>query len=277
MRRNMTEQQNKLLQMLSWFHDTCVKNNLRYYIIAGTMLGAIRHNGFIPWDDDIDVGMPRRDYEKLRELSKEVNENNHYILEYPDSQHSEYPYLIAKLYDSNTTLIEKKRYPIKRGIYIDIFPLDGIGNNIEEATTNYKPFYNCFRLHLMITAPFLKRYSLPKNFAVLCGRLISPLFVRRKTLERRIDYLCKRFDFDDSKLVSNLLGGSAIKGIVPKEYFGTPTLIQFENIEVYGLEKPDLYLKSMYGNFMELPPVEKRVSLHDSIECDLNKSYLDIR
>ena len=77
----MTEQQNKLLQMLSWFHTTCVKNNLRYYIIAGTMLGAIRHKGFIPWDDDIDVGMPRIDYERLKQLSKEVNRNNQYILD----------------------------------------------------------------------------------------------------------------------------------------------------------------------------------------------------
>ena len=265
----MTEQQNKLLQMLSWFHTTCVKNNLRYYIIAGTMLGAIRHKGFIPWDDDIDVGMPRIDYERLKQLSKEVNRNNQYILEYPDDQNFEYPYLIAKLYDSKTTLIEKKRYPIKRGIYIDIFPLDGIGNDIEEATKNYKPFYNCFRLHLMITCPFLKRYSLPKNLAVLCGRIVSPLFVKRQKLEQKIDCLCKRFSFDDSNLVSDLLGGSALKGIVPREYFGTPTLIQFENIEVYGLEKPELYLRSIYGDFMELPPIEKRVSLHDYIKCDL--------
>ena len=271
----MTEQQKKLTKMLSWFHNTCVNNNLRYYIIAGTMLGAVRHKGFIPWDDDIDVGMPRSDYERLRQLSSEINGDGQYIFEYPGPTNSEYPYLFAKLYDSKTTFIEKKRYPIKRGIYIDIFPLDGIGNDINEAKINYKPFYNKFRLHLMITGAFLKRRSLVKNLAVFIGRIISPLFVKRHRIEKKIDCLCKRFDFDTSKLVCNLLGGAALKGIVPREYFGMPKLIQFENIEVYGLEKPELYLKSMYGNFMELPPVEKRISLHDSIVCDLEKSYLD--
>ena len=271
----MTEQQKKLVEMLSWFHNTCIHNNLRYYIIAGTMLGAVRHKGFIPWDDDIDVGMPRSDYEKLRTLIFEINTNCKYVFEYPSRVNTEYSYLYAKLYDTSTTLVEKMRYPIKRGIYIDIFPIDGIGNDIEEAKINYKPFYNCFQLNLMITGSFLKRRSLAKNLAVLAGRIISPLFINRHKLEQKIDKLCQRFDFDNSKLVSNLMGGSGLKGIVPQEYFGTPTLIKFENIEVYGLEKPELYLKSMYGNFMELPPVEKQVSLHDVIECDLNKSYLD--
>ena len=271
----MNEQQTKLVSMLSWFHDFCIQNKLRYYIIAGTMLGAVRHSGFIPWDDDIDVGMPRRDYEKLREISKKPNENGKYIFEYPGKDNPKYSYLIAKMYDPQTTLIEKRRRPIKRGIYIDIFPLDGIGNNIEEAKENYKPFYRAFNLHLMITTAFLKRRSFAKNLAVFVGRIISPLFVKRARIEAKIDMLCKRFDFDESKLVSNLLGGSAMKGIVPREYFGTPTLVKFEGIDVYGLENPHLYLKSMYGNYMELPPLEKQVSLHDAIFCDLEHSYLD--
>lgn len=271
----MNKQQEKLVDMLSWFHNFCTQNNLRYYIIAGTMLGAIRHGGFIPWDDDIDVGMPRKDYEKLRELSKKIS-TARYLFEYPSMENREYPYLIAKLYDVQTTLIEKKRYPIKRGIYIDIFPLDGIGNNMEEAERNYKPFYRNFQLHLMITSSFLKRRSLKKNLAVFVGRVISPLFVNRHKLSKKIDNICKRFDFDNSKLVCNLLGGAGLKGIVPQDYFGTPTLIQFENIYVYGLENPDLYLKSMYGNYMALPPVEKQVSLHDALECNLNQSFLDV-
>lgn len=270
----MTEQQKKLVNMLAWFHKFCDKYNLRYYIIAGTMLGAIRHKGFIPWDDDIDVGMPRSDYEKLRQLANTTTEKE-YLFEFPSENNLEYPYLIAKLYDTSTTLVEKQRYPIKRGIYIDIFPLDGIGNTIDEAKINYKPFDKNFKLYTIITSAFLKRRSLPKNLAVFIGRVISPLFINRYKLQNKIDKLCKRFDFDDSKLVSNLLGGSALKGIVPQEYFGKPTRIKFEGIDVYGLEQPDLYLKAMYGNYMELPPIEKRVSLHDALESDLNKSFLD--
>lgn len=270
----MTEQQSKLLKVLDWFHNICEKYGLRYYIIAGTMLGAVRHGGFIPWDDDIDVGMPRSDYERLRELSKDIPEKE-YMFEFPGVENHEYSVLFAKLYDTSTTLIEKRRHPIKRGIYIDIFPLDGIGNTIEEAKKNYKPFYRNFVLHLTITTAFLKRRSLKKNLAVFAGRCISPLFVSRRRLEKKIDALCKRVDFDSSALVSNLLGGSAMKGIVPYEYFGTPTLTTFEGLSVYGLEKPELYLKSMYGDYMKLPPEEKRVSLHDAEICDLNKSFLD--
>lgn len=268
----MTKQQNKLTNILKWFHNFCEKNGIRYYIIAGTMLGAVRHKGFIPWDDDIDVGVPRKDYEKLRLLSSQ-NFDKNYVFEFPGTNNKEFPYLFAKLYDKNTTLVEKQRYPIKRGIYIDIFPLDGVGNTIEESKVNYKPFYRLYKLRLAITTAFLKRRSLKKNMVVFAGRLISPLFVSRHRLASKIDKLCKRIDFDDADYVCNLLGGAGVSGIVPKEYFGVPTPIEFEGITVYGLQNPDLYLKSMYKNYMELPPVEKQVSLHDVLEIDLDKPF----
>ena len=270
----MTDLQQRLVDMLSFFHSICVKYNLRYYIIAGTMLGAIRHGGFIPWDDDIDVGMPRSDYEKLMQVAKHIDMKK-YKVEFPFNGNREYPYLIAKMYDTQTTFVEKQRYPIKRGIYIDIFPIDGIGNSLEKAKENYKPFYRYYRLNLMISSAFLKRRNLKKNMAVLLGRIVSPLFINKYRLMLKIDRICKKNNFDESKFVCNLLGGAGTKGIVPKEYFGTPTAISFENIQVFGLEQPDLYLKSMYGNYMKLPPIEKRVSLHDTVYCDLNKSYLE--
>lgn len=269
----MNEMQAKLVDMLAWFHDKCEKEGLRYYIIAGTMLGAVRHGGFIPWDDDIDVGMPRADYEKLRELVKK-EQDARYFIEYPGLDNKEYTFLTAKVYDTQTTLIEKKRKPIKRGIYIDIFPLDGIGDTIEESVENYKSFNFHFKLQLIITVAFLKRRSLFKNAVTLVGRIISPLFVRDYKHLKKLDDICKRIDFDDAKIVSNLMGGSGVKGMVPVEYFGKPTPVQFETLTVYGLENPDAYLRSMYGDYMKLPPVEKQVSLHDSIECNLNKSYL---
>ena len=268
----MTELQERLVDMLQWFHKLCEKNHLRYYIIAGTMLGAIRHQGFIPWDDDIDVGIPRSDYEKLKDIIS-CKQDDNYVIEYPN-MNTDYPYLIAKVYDTKTTFIEKQRNTVKRGIYIDIFPLDGIGNTMQEAEKNYKIFSRNFKLNLMISGAFLKRRGIKKNLAVLCGRVLSPLFVNKKHLSIKIDNICKRYDFDNCKIVSNLMGGAGKKGFIPVEYFGIPTLIQFENITVYGLENPHMYLKSMYGDYMELPPVEKRVSLHDNNYCDLKKSYL---
>lgn len=270
----MTELQERLVDMLEWFHRLCEKNHLRYYIIAGTMLGAVRHGGFIPWDDDIDVGMPRSDYEKLKKLARGVDAGK-YKIEFPFDENKEYPYLYAKIYDTETTFIEKLRHSIKRGIYVDIFPIDGVGNSLEKAKENYKTFYRHFVLNLMISSTFLRRRNLKKNIAVLLGRIISPLFVNKYNLMKKIDCICKEKDFDNSNFVCNLLGGAGTKGIVPKEYFGTPTEIDFENIKVFGLENPHMYLKSMYGDYMKLPPIEKRVSLHDTVYCNLNKSYLE--
>lgn len=270
----MTELQSKLVDMMAWYHDFCQKNNLRYYIIAGTMLGAVRHGGFIPWDDDIDVGMPRADYERLRELVS-TQEGGKYVFEYPSVSNKKYPFLWAKLFDTTTSVIEKQRDKIKRGIYIDIFPLDGIGNTREEAVNNFQPIKKKLTLNLMVSCAILKRRKLHKNLAAIVGRVISPVFVNRHKLRLSLDKLCQRYDFDDSALVCNLMGGSNEKGIVSREYFGTPTEVKFENITVYGLEKPDMYLKSLYGNYMQLPPVEKRVSLHDTELFDLSKGYLE--
>lgn len=121
----MTEIQLKLLDMLKWFHEFCIENKLRYYALGGTMLGAIRHKGFIPWDDDIDVGMPREDYDKMIELVIDKQDEK-YRLEKP-LQNKDFVYQYCKLYDTSTTLVENTRYKTKRGVYLDIFPLDGIG------------------------------------------------------------------------------------------------------------------------------------------------------
>ena len=268
----MNELQKKLVEMLKWFHVFCEENNLRYYIIAGTMLGAVRHGGVIPWDDDIDVGMPRADYEKLRQISNNMSRRK-YIFEYPSVDKKDFPFLWGKLYDTTTTFIEKQRYTTKKGIYIDIFPLDGIGNTMEEAVNNFRPIEKRLNLNSIISCAILKRRKWYKNIPILFGRIISPLFVNKYKLAKNLDEMCKKFDFDSCAFVCNLMGGSGTKGIVKKEYFGTPTPIRFADTVVYGLEKPEMYLKSMYGDYMKLPPEDKRISFHDSILLDLNKGY----
>ena len=125
---NDVELKKKLIDMLKWFHNFCVANNIRYYVLGGTMLGAVRHHGIIPWDDDIDVGVVSDDYLKLEGLFSHTKQTR-YKFEGPSTEASDYYYSFSKLYDTSTTLIENTKYRIKRGVYIDIFPLVGMGNN----------------------------------------------------------------------------------------------------------------------------------------------------
>lgn len=270
----MTELQNKLLNMLKWFHIFCEKNNLRYYALGGTMLGAARHKGFIPWDDDIDVGMPREDYEKFIFLCKN-QKNQKYILEDINSGNQDYIYGYAKIYDVSTTFIEKARINIKRGIYIDVFPLDGIGNFSDDINSIFNPIYYRYQFVVARTCALNKERKLYKNIFIILARMIPELFISNKKIIQDIDKLCKKNNYDDCEIIGNLLGNWGIKEIMPRKYMGKPTLYNFEDTYIYGAEEYDLYLKNLYGDWHKLPPKEKRVTHHDYIECNLKKSYLD--
>lgn len=238
-KKQPNEMQVKLIDMLKWYHEFCVKNDLRYYIIGGTMLGAVRHQGFIPWDDDIDVGMPRDDYNRFLKISKGIQDNQ-YIVEAPTEGNPEFQYLYAKIYDKSTTLVEKVRNPIKRGIFIDVFPLDGVGATEEEARKNYKRIKKLIDFEMMIVCAIRKERRWYKNLGVLLGRIVSPLFVSEREVNRRINEMCEERSFDKDYFVGNLMGAWGMKEIMPREYFGEPTKYTFEDIEVYGPEKADL-------------------------------------
>lgn len=157
MNNNLTELQKKLLDLLKWFHQVCVENNLTYYLEGGTMLGAVRHSGFIPWDDDLDVCMPREDYEKFNSLFGNKMFDFIYV-ENPNSENKDFIYGFTKIYDLNTTLVEGFKTPIKREVYIDIFPLDGCGNNLKESKKIYNKIH---RKRIVISA---LNCSLKKSF-----------------------------------------------------------------------------------------------------------------
>lgn len=271
MNTNLTPLQSKLLDMLKWFHEFCVEHHLRYYALGGTMLGAARHQGFIPWDDDIDVGMPRKDYKLLQHLIKD--QTGRYVLEYP-GLNDDYFYTISKLYDTSTTLIENTKNHIKRGIFLDIFPLDGLGNSLEEARHNYRPIANKLNVLLARTTGIRKGRNPLKNLAVLAARLIPNCLVNNKKLLLSIETLCEKKDFDTYSYGGNFLGAWRFKEIMPSVIMGTPTLYPFENMQIYGAQDYNGYLTHLYGNWHQLPPKEKQVTAHDFIELNLHASYL---
>lgn len=261
--------QKKLLEMFTWLTKYLAENNLRYYVLGGTMLGAVRHEGFIPWDDDIDIGMPRSDYEKLINLLKSPVDN--YVVESPYNEAEDYVYSFSKLYDTRTSMTEYLRKNVNRGVYIDIFPLDGIGNELQECYSEYKSIDLRRMLLAMKVCAYRKERKWWKNVAVFIGGFLP---ISTKKLTRSINALCAKHDFDDCQYVGNLMSTYRSREIMKKEIFGNPTIYHFEGLEVYGPEKYDEYLTILFKNWRKLPPEDKRCSAHDFVNIDLNKPYL---
>lgn len=261
----------KLLEMMKWFHAFCEEHSIKYYVLGGTLLGAIRHEGFIPWDDDIDVGLPRKDYEKFQQLMN--GSRGQYVLETPTSSNKDFCYTYSKIYDTHTTYVENKRIKVVRGVFLDVFPLDGLGENEIEARENYKRIERKYNLVLCLTGGIREGRKWYKNLAVRCLRLIPRFMLDEKHIIQQLDKDCAEHDFNDSKWGGNLMGAWRFKEVMPREIMGKPTLYKFEDMQVFGAEKADAYLTNIYGDWRKLPPKEKQVTHHDYLEIDLNKGY----
>lgn len=270
----MNELQTKMLDMMQWYHNFCQSNNLRYFVVGGTALGAVRHKGFIPWDDDIDVGMPRADYEKFKKLAESVDADSRYRIEFPSAK-KDFVYPYGKVYDTETTLIENTRYKTKRGLFIDVFPLDGLGNDRETAVANFEAIDGKYNLLATVVCALRKERGWYKNLAIICARCVPPFILNSRKLISKIDKLSKRLSYDECEYVANTVGNWHKKEIMRREWLGEPTLYDFESIKVYGPENYNEYLTQLYGDYMKLPPEEKRVSHHDYLYLNIEKSYLE--
>ena len=262
----------RLIAMLQFFHEYCEDYHLRYYLIGGSMLGAVRHNGFIPWDDDIDVGMPRSDYDRLSAL---FSESGKFVLETNHSTDENYFFPFSKLYDTSTTLIENKKHQLVRGLYIDIFPLDGCGNTKRESVFWTKRIGWKLLLLKLLNSPDKKERGFIKNLGIQIVRLLPAPIVNKNKLKRQIEKLCKKHSFDTSEYAGAIVGAWGVREIMKRQWFGEPKLYTFESIQVYGVQMYDEYLYKLYGDWHKYPQEVKRVPHHDYILLDLNKPYRD--
>ena len=256
-----------MTDLLDAFDKKCRENNLKYSLCGGTLIGALRHKGFIPWDDDIDVMMLRPDYEKFIHLTFDEP----YLLEAPEilSKEKRYIYCYAKLYNTKTIMIEDpqaKQY--KTHVYIDIWPMDVIPENKDEFKkdmirarkyTNYN--------YMLESADMLKNR---KDASLLYRAKWSLISVARAVLPARYFYykalkVAKSHQNEDTGYVGHPLSETNPEYHYKKENMIMDFHVPFEGKEYMSVHDPDYFMSVHYGDYMQLPPVEEQKTHHDNI------------
>ncbi len=256
--------QARLVPMLECIDKVCREHHLRYYLWAGTMLGAVRHKGFIPWDDDMDICMPRPDYDLLLAHCHEWMPAPFEVV--GPHNRSDYPYPFAKVEDSSTTVLERPDFNFPEGIYVDIFPIDGIPSDKAVATKHLKKYK--FWRHLLFFRgrdPF-KHGKGPRSWWPL---LIHKMYSLQQ-LQDKVQRLMTQYKFDDCEQVIDY--DSVFHGIVAKKILGEPKEYEFEGKKFLGVSDAHQYLTEMYGDYMTPPPKEKQIQ-HNFYYINLELPY----
>lgn len=252
------------LLLLKEFARICEKEKLNYSLAGGTLLGAVRHGGFIPWDDDIDVLMPRDDFENFINY---CNNNSTSFELFSCKFNKNYEKTFAILSDKSTVIVDPfgHRGNYIKGIVIDIFPCDGAADTIEEVKRIY--CLTRFRRELLNAANW-KKFSRSRTRSLLIEpiRLFFYLisrFINPNKLAQELDGIYKKKSLKDCKYATCFSGTYREREIFRKEVYVEYCRLKFEDEEYCCLANYDEYLKTLYGNYMVLPDVEKQVSHHE--------------
>lgn len=260
---NISIIQQKELDLLKNVILICQKYDIQYYALGGTLLGAVRHQGFIPWDDDIDIGMPRKDYEKFLKVASEE-------LQYPYSIVSEeltkdYTKAFAAVRDLSTKIImTSSNIHSEESIWLDIFPIDGMPSGFFKKKIHS---YNYLFSRMMVQlSQFDKIVNQDKDGRPLFERLIITVanvihiekILKYSTWSKYYKNCITKYDMTAS-FAGNYTGAYKLKEIVPSDYFSEPTTLEFEGIPLKVPKRYEEYLIAIYGeDYMQLPPEEKR-------------------
>lgn len=265
--------QQKQLEILVYFRDFCRENGLNFFLAGGTCLGAKRHQGFIPWDDDVDVFMLRDDYERLRGIWEEKADTEHYGY-VRSCREFNIHHSATEIKDNNTTFINRhsKDLDINQGIMIDVIPLDAVapGKITQITQVIYAMAYCLFNF---------QRLPEHKGKLTFYASELALNLIRSDSLRYKIWKFCEkrlsRFDVKNCRYVASFGEGVAImRQQFPVEWFtNMDTLLTFEGYDMPVAKNTDQYLTISYGDYMQLPPEEDRVFRHNIYFMDLNKSY----
>lgn len=253
-----------LIDMLSFLHKICIENNIHYCLAYGSLIGAVRHNGFIPWDDDIDIWMDGQDYIKFKKIV--ATSTDYYILDAKDTPN--YYNLMCRLCAKAGILHLKGVIDIDNlGPFIDIFQLHKAPTDSEERHKYYKEIISINRtirhnlpLRYYSTLPFKRKI---KMIAGVPLQIKNRLFVGTQKLKEERDHLISRYDNSESDLYYSVSEAKCSDKILfCHDTIKAVTIHDFENIQANIPQQYDLILKKIFGDYMKLPPEEERISRH---------------
>lgn len=262
----------KEIELLKIFITVCDELNLNYFIVQGTLLGAVRHQGFIPWDDDIDVGMFRKDYNIFLKKASEYIPDGFFLQTHETDP--AYFQCFAKLRNTNTTFLETtcKNLKMNHGIYIDIFPFDYYPDqNIASKIFNLKKLLIRYRLREMYYIPSDHTFSFKnilRSFLKLASKCCFP------TEEEA--FICQEKMLNCLKSGKHIINNGSPWGMrecVPAKWLQKTILLKFEGILVKAPAMYDQYLTHVYGDYMKLPPKNQRIPHHYISAIDFEHSY----
>ena len=259
-----------LLGMMQDLHEVCLKYQIGYSLCGGTALGAIRHKGFIPWDDDLDIVMLRNDWENFKLIFGEAL-GKKYILEAPNYGDKETKTYFGKMYKKGTSLVELQdiNAPFEKGIYIDIFIFENVSDNKlvrwmdakisdfwKAATTSqiYYKYSNDTILQFMNASFFSRIYfSLRKLLGFCCS------FVSHKTFVGWYDKFVSRHSLNTENITIPTGRGGYMREVIPRSSWASLELLPFEDKQFYCMSDVVGYCRNLYGEtYMQLPPEDKR-------------------
>ncbi|WP_295916209.1 phosphorylcholine transferase LicD [uncultured Anaerovibrio sp.] len=251
------------LGILKQVTDICEQLNLRYFIMYGTLIGVVRHKGFIPWDDDVDIMMPRPDYDKL--VDHLLDNPVEYMKVFNRDTCKEYPYMITRISDDRYSLDMENEKPFGMGVFIDIYPFDGLGNTEKEALS-----YGMKgdRLSSLCYQATREHFAIETTTSFWRKVLKWPVYIISKMIgkdyfQNKIESLNGKYQYDESEYVGCfvwLSGG--MKDIFKREWFDEYIMAKFEDYEFRIPKQFDEVLRHGYGNYMILPPEQERIGHH---------------
>ena len=258
MKKKLTlkEIQSEELNILKYVVNILEENDLKYSLVGGTLLGAIRHKGFIPWDDDIDIGMPRPDYDKFINLFDKVNKKNNIELQAYEKGNSFIPF--CKIVNTDILIKDDSICDQeKRFLWVDIFPQDAFGDDEKETSKMFEKIE--IYKKLIYIHHYKNKITKNSNLIKFVKRLILKPIAMFITADTITQY-AKKENYNNASYIGNIVWGYGKNERIPKSYFDNLIEVEFENSKFKAYKSYDEYLKQIYGEYMKLPPKEKRVT-----------------